>query len=86
MARAVVPVVGGIALLGAMALLLWGVAAYLSRDGTQASERLAPTRFEVSSVETAANSIAADGPILFPGLAGGAGKRCRDADPVLRKG
>lgn len=69
LARAVVPVLGGIALLAAMALLLWGIAAFLSRDGSQANERLAPTRFQVSSVETAANTIAEDGPILFPGLA-----------------
>ena len=75
LARAVVPVLGGIALLATMAFLLWGIAAYISRDGSQASERLAPTRFEVSSVESAANTIAADGPILFPGLATTTGER-----------
>lgn len=75
LARAVLPVLGGIALLGAMALLLWGIAAYLSRDGAQPSERLAPTRFEVSSVESAANTIEANGPILFPGLATTTGER-----------
>jgi hypothetical protein len=75
LARAVVPVLGGIALLAAMALLLWGIAAYLSRDGSQASDRLAPNRFEVSSVQTAANTIAEDGPILFPGLDTTTGER-----------
>ncbi len=66
--RAIVPVLGGLALLALMALVLWGIAAYLSGDGREASERLAPSRFQVGSVESAATAVAEDGPILFPGL------------------
>lgn len=73
--RAVLPVLGGILLLATMAMLLWGIAAFLSRDGTEASERLAPSRFEVSSVESAADTVAESGPILFPGLATTTGER-----------
>lgn len=58
-----------------MALLLWGIAAYLSRDGTEASQRLAPSRLEVSGVETAADIVAESGPILFPGLDTTTGER-----------
>lgn len=75
LARAVVPVLGGVLLLLAIGVMLWGIAAYMSRDGSQPSERLAPTRFEVSSVETAANTVEEDGPILFPGLDTTTGER-----------
>jgi hypothetical protein len=68
-------VAGGIAFFAVMALVLWGVAAYLSGDGTRASERLVPTRLEVSSVESAAATVAESGPILFPGLATTTGER-----------
>lgn len=88
LSRAIVPVLGGILLLAAMALFLWGIAAYLSRDGTEASERLAPTRFEVSSVESAAGTVEESGPILFPGLATTTGERTivlhhEGADPTM---
>jgi hypothetical protein len=73
--RAVVPVVGGLALLAAMALTLWGIAAYLSGDGQEASERLAPSRFQVGSVESAAAEVSERGPILFPGLDTTTGER-----------
>jgi hypothetical protein len=73
--RAIVPVAGGIVFFAVLALLLWGVAAYLSRDGARVSERLTPTRFEVSSVESAADAVAENGPILFPGLATTTGER-----------
>jgi hypothetical protein len=74
-ARALVPVLGGVLLLGAMALVLWGIAAYLSGDGQEASERLAPSRFQVGSVESAAAEVAESGPILFPGLDTTTGER-----------
>jgi hypothetical protein len=73
--RAIVPVAGGIVFFAVLGLLLWGVAAYLSRDGSRASERLIPTRFEVSSVDAAADAVARSGPILFPGLATTTGER-----------
>jgi hypothetical protein len=70
-----VPVVGGLALLAAMALTLWGIAAYLSGDGQETSERLAPSRFQVGSVESAAAEVSENGPILFPGLDTTTGER-----------
>jgi hypothetical protein len=73
--RAVVPVIGGIAVLSMMALVLWGIAAYLSGDGTEPSERLAPTTLEISSVESAAATVAESGPILLPGLNTTSGER-----------
>ena len=66
---------GGLAVLVLIALFTWGVAAYISRGGTDASERLAPTTFQVSSVQTAANEVEANGPILFPGLNTTTGER-----------
>lgn len=68
LARAVVPVVGGIAVIGLILLFTWGLAAFISRGGAESTERLAPTVFEVGNVESIADSVAADGPLLFPGL------------------
>ncbi len=67
-ARAVVPVLGGIAVLALIALVTWGVAIYLSGDDVERSERLAPTRLELGSAQGRANDVAEDGPILFPEL------------------
>ena len=67
-ARAVVPVAGGIAVLAVIMLALWGLAAIISRGGVESTERLAPTVFEVGNVESIAESVAEDGPLLFPGL------------------
>lgn len=74
-ARAVVPVLAGAALLGAIALLTWGMAAYISRGGGSSSERLAPTRFEVGDVERLAESVAEQGPLFFPELGTAVGTR-----------
>ena len=73
--RAIVPVLGGIAVLAMMALVLWGIAAYLSGDDTEPSERLAPTTLEISSIESAAATVAESGPILLPGLNTTSGER-----------
>ena len=74
-ARAVVPVLAGIAALALIAAVTWGFAAYISRDGSQASERLAPSSFEVGTAQNAARIVADDGPILFPGLNTTTGER-----------
>ena len=44
-ARAVVPVLGGAALFAALALFMWGMAAWISRGGADTSERIAPSAF-----------------------------------------
>jgi hypothetical protein len=75
LARAVVPVVGGIAVIALIFLATWGVAAYTSRGGADSTARLAPTTFEMGSVDARARSVAEDGPILFPDLNTNAGTR-----------
>jgi hypothetical protein len=67
-ARAVVPVLGGIAVLALIFGFLWLMAAWLSGDGTETSERLAPTRLELGSVTARADDVAREGPFLFQEL------------------
>jgi hypothetical protein len=64
----VVPVVGGMAVIGAILLATWGLAAYVSRGGAESSERLAPSLLPVGNVESVADEVAEKGPILFQGL------------------
>lgn len=73
--RAVLPNVGGIVILGLIGLMLWGFAAFISRDGTATSERLAPSNLRVGSVQNAADIVTEDGPILFADLATNRGAR-----------
>jgi hypothetical protein len=68
-------VAAGLAFIAFMALVTWGIAAWISRDGVDTSERLAPSRFPVGSVESVARIVEEDGPILFPGLATTSGER-----------
>jgi hypothetical protein len=74
-ARAVAPVAGGIVFLVVLGLVTWGIAAWISRDGVETTERLAPTTFTVGSVQSAAQIVEEDGPILFPGLNTTSGER-----------
>jgi hypothetical protein len=73
LARAIVPVLGGLLVIVVIGLFLWGMAAYIS--GGETTERLAPTRFEVGSTQNAANIVGEDGPIMFPGLYTTTGER-----------
>jgi hypothetical protein len=68
LARAVVPVLAGIAVLAVLALVTWLMALYISRGGAETTERLARTTFELGSVDRRAETVAEDGPILLPGL------------------
>jgi len=74
-ARAIVPVLAGIGFLVMMALITWGLAAWISRGGAEVTDQLAPTRFEVSSVQNAAEIVEREGPIIFPGLNTTTGER-----------
>jgi len=67
-ARAVVPVLGGLAALAAIALFTWAIAAWMSGGGTEPSDRLAPQRLELGSVENRADDVADEGPILITEL------------------
>lgn len=75
LARAVVPVLGGIAVLGLIFAGTWLVAVFISRGGAESTERLAPPTFSAGSAEARAESVAEDGPILFPGLETISGER-----------
>lgn len=69
-ARAVVPVVGGMAVIAAIFGATWLVAMRVDQPTA-----LAPSTFTVGSVEARAQSIADDGPILLPGLDTTTGER-----------
>lgn len=74
-ARAVVPVLGGIALLAALAGFTWAIAAWISGGGAETSERIAPSVWEVGPVEDLAEAIADSGPLFFPELGTSIGTR-----------
>ena len=63
-ARAVVPVLAGPALIAVIGLFTWGMAAYISRGDEPTSERLAPSTFRLGDVE----SIAEDGRRGWPAV------------------
>lgn len=75
LARAVVPVLGGIGFFAVLALVLWGIAALVSRNGSGATANLASNVFRPGSVVRYAAIIDQDGPVLFPDLLGTDGDR-----------
>lgn len=68
LARAVVPVFGGIAVLGLILLATWGMAVLIAGGDAGSSDQLAPTELQVGSVERWSEAVAETGPLLFPGL------------------
>ncbi len=74
-ARAVVPVLGGIAVLGLLAAFTWGMAAFISRGGTEGSSKFAPSVYTVGQVEGLAATVAAEGPLFLPELGTAVGTR-----------
>ena len=75
LARAVVPVLGGMLVLALIFLATWGMAVLISRGDADSSERLVPTEFVVGGVESLAAEIEDDGPIVFPDLDTSSGTR-----------
>lgn len=73
--RAVAPVLGGLLLLSLIAGFTWAIAAYISSGGSETSNRLAPSTFTIGNVESLANSVAEQGPLLFPELGTAIGTR-----------
>ena len=67
LARALIPVLGGIVVLALIFLSTWLIAVLVS-GGDNATERLAPTEFRVGPVEQVADEIEESGPIVFPDL------------------
>lgn len=72
--RAVVPVLAGIGFFLVLGLVLWAFAALMSGEQSQTST-FTPDRLPVGNVERWAESIDADGPVLFPGLGTTSGER-----------
>ena len=70
-----VPILGGLAFFAVLALVTWGVAAYLSSTDSEPSELLAPRRLDLGSVNGRASDVAEDGPLLFSELATISGER-----------
>lgn len=67
-ARAVVPVVAGMLLLAALAGFTWAMAAFISDGPAETSEPFARSEFPVGKVDPLAETVANDGPLLFPEL------------------
>lgn len=74
-ARAVVPVLGGLAFFAVLGLALWGVAALSSRNADQTQDLLVGRTFTPGRVTTYASIVERDGPIIFPDLLGTDGDR-----------
>jgi hypothetical protein len=74
-ARAVAPVLGGLAFFVLLGLITWGIAAYLSSGNARTTENFAPSRLELGSVTARANDVAESGPLLFSELATITGRR-----------
>ena len=70
-----IPVLGGIVVLAAIFAATFGLAAWFSRGGAESTPRLAPRTLPVGRAEAVAESIADEGPILFPGLNTTTGER-----------
>lgn len=75
LARAVFPVLGGLAVLALIAAVTWAMAALISSGATETSERLAPSRIALGSVVNRAADVEREGPLLFPGLNTSRGER-----------
>ena len=69
------PVVGGILVFAAIAGFTWAIAAYISDGETGTTDRLAPSVFTIGRVDSLAESVAEDGPLLFPELGTAIGTR-----------
>jgi hypothetical protein len=74
-ARAVLPVLGGAAVLALIGLFTWAMAVYISGGGGEGSERLAPSTFTVGEVDGLAETVATGGPLFFPELGTAIGTR-----------
>lgn len=67
LARAIVPVLGGIVFFALFFLGLWGIATIINGRAEPTSE-IGNKVFEVGRVDSIAESIAKDGPLLMPDL------------------
>ena len=75
MGRAVVPVLAGVVVIGAFFGLLWLIAVVATNHANETNRRARTDVFEVGRVDRLADSVARNGPMLFPNLVGPAGER-----------
>lgn len=75
LARAVVPVLGGVLLIALIGAFTWVMAIVISGNSDGTSERLAPSTFTIGDVDALSAAIAEDGPLLFPELGTAIGTR-----------
>ncbi|CAN5515868.1 hypothetical protein BH24ACT5_BH24ACT5_06410 [soil metagenome] len=75
LARALLPIVGGVVVMAAIFGVLWATAAWISHGAADSTPTLAPPTFEVGRVESVAESVEKSGPLLFPGLGTTSGER-----------
>src|SRR6187431_298853 len=75
LARAVLPVLAGLAFFVVLGLATWGAAAVLSNNPERVNDRLAVDVFEVGDVDSLSSIIAANGPLIFPDLVKTGGHR-----------
>ncbi len=69
------PVLGGALVFAAIGGFTWAIAAYISDEGAGTSDRLAPSTFTIGQVESLAETVEEDGPLLFPELGTAIGTR-----------
>ena len=75
-ARAVAPVLAGIAAFALIGLALWGASLAVSHNsGVKVNTALAGRYFKPGGAERLARLITKDGPLLFPSLVGDAGRK-----------
>ena len=73
--RAVVPVAVGLAVIAVVFGLLWLIAIVVTHNANESNRRVGADVFEVGRVDRLSDSVARNGPILFPNLVGPAGER-----------
>lgn len=69
------PVLGGALILALIGVFTWVMAMIISDNSEGTSERLAPSTFTIGDVEALSDTIAEDGPLLFPELGTSIGTR-----------
>lgn len=73
-ARAVVPIVAGLGFFALLGLVMWGIAALMAGEQAQTTT-FTPDRLPIGNVDQWAETIDANGPVLFPGLGTTSGER-----------
>ena len=73
-ARAVVPVLGGLAFFAALGLFLWGIAVFISHNSGTTASGFAPSVFEAGNTASLAGVIDDGGSLMLPDLLNSSGR------------